>query len=166
MSNKKKIAKLDKSEAAKLKEALEKRQLGDTSEPTTVTISSGDKSVTMTSDPLKEAADLIAGRSVGKKLRKLVKEAVARKIKPEQTDMVKEGKLFVPEPTSPLYLAGKRLADCIDKEETIKNDKAEAITEVLKCMKKAKRLMYRVCGFTFEFHHQGASDKLKVIKPK
>lgn len=164
MSNKKKIAKLDKSEAAKLKEALEKRQLGDTSEPTTVTISSGDKSVTMTSSDLKDAA--ASPDKASKKLRKLVKEAVARKIKPEQTDMVKEGKLFVPEPTSPLYLAGKRLADCIDKEETIKNDKAEAITEVLKCMKKAKRLMYRVCGFTFEFHHQGASDKLKVIKPK
>ena len=164
MSNKKKIAKLDKSEAAKLKETLEKRQLGDTSEPTTVTISSGDKSVTMTSSDLKDAA--ASPDKASKKLRKLVKEAVARKIKPEQTDMVKEGKLFVPEPTSPLYLAGKRLADCIDKEETIKNDKAEAITEVLKCMKKAKRLMYRVCGFTFEFHHQGASDKLKVIKPK
>lgn len=164
MSNKKKPAKLDKSEAAKLKETLEKRQLGDTSEPTTVTISSGDKSVTMTSSDLKDAA--ASPDKASKKLRKLVKEAVARKIKPEQTDMVKEGKLFVPEPTSPLYLAGKRLADCIDKEETIKNDKAEAITEVLKCMKKAKRLMYRVCGFTFEFHHQGASDKLKVIKPK
>ena len=163
MSNKKKIAKLDKSEAAKLKETLEKRQLGDTSEPTTVTISSGDKSVTMTSSDLKDAA--ASPDKASKKLRKLVKEAVARKIKPEQTDMVKEGKLFVPEPTSPLYLAGKRLADCIDKEETIKNDKAEAITEVLKCMKKAKRLMYRFCGFTFEFHHQGASDKLKVIKP-
>ena len=164
MSNKKKIAKLDKSEAAKLKETLEKRQLGDTSEPTTVTISSGDKSVTMTSSDLKDTA--ASPDKASKKLRKLVKEAVARKIKPEQTDMVKEGKLFVPEPTSPLYLAGKRLADCIDKEETIKNDKAEAITEVLKCMKKATRLMYRVCGFTFEFHHQGASDKLKVIKPK
>ena len=77
-----------------------------------------------------------------------------------------EGKLDVPEPTSPLYIAGKRLAEAVEQEELAKDEKAEAMLELQKAMKNAKRYNYKASGYTFELQHFGASDKVKVIKPK
>ena len=106
-----------------------------------------------------------------KKLRELadkVKSASRRILKPkqEQTDMVTSGKLTVPEPDSPLYKAGKRLREAIEQESLVKDEKAEAMQQVTAAMKKAKRYNYKVDGYCFELQHFGATDKIKVLKPK
>lgn len=132
-----KAAKITKSKAAELKEALEKRQLGDT-----------------TATPKAKK-----GKATEQK-----PERHIRKPKEEQRDLVDEGKLVVP--TSPLYKAGKRLKDACIQEKLNDEEKAEAIADVLKCMKKARRYNYNVEGFGFELDHQGAKDKVRIIKPK
>ena len=113
-------------------------------------------------------------RTNAKKLAKLAAAIEAldkparRTLKPksEQLDMVTEKKLDVPEPTSPLYIAGKRLKEAVQQEQLNKDEKAEAMNEVLKCMKNAKRYHYRVEGYVFELMHKGAADSVKVVKPK
>lgn len=119
----------------------------------TITITAGDVTVKTSSKKLKKLADQ-------------VENAKAAGRKPKQTDMVTEGKLAVPEPTSPLYIAGKRLATAVEDENDIKEEKAEAIQDVIKAMRSAKRYNYKVQGYTFELQHFGAQDKVKVIKPK
>lgn len=140
-----KPVKITKSAAAALKETLEKRSLGD---KTPVAMKLGKNGKLSKADKKKV-------------------EAAARKIlkpKEEQRDLVNEGKLVVP--TSPLYVAGKRLKDCCIQEKLNDDEKAEAIADVLKCMRKAKRYNYNVEGYGFELDHQGAKDKVRIIKPK
>ena len=92
----------------------------------------------------------------------------AKKLTPktQQRDMITEGKLMVPEPDSPLYKAGKRLAEAVEQEQLVKDEKGEALQEVIGAMRKAKRYNYKVSGYIFELQHFGAQDKVKVIKPK
>ena len=91
-----------------------------------------------------------------------------RKLKPksQQIDLVTDGKMLVPEPDSPLYKAGKRLAEAVEQVDLAVDEKAEALQEVIKSMKNAKRYTYKVAGYVFEFVHKGASDNVKVIKLK
>jgi len=127
-------------------------------EPRDINLPAGDD-ITIT------AGDVTVSTST-KKLKKLADDVKAAGRKPKQGDMVNEGKLLVPEPDSPLYKAGKRLAEAVELQEQTKDEIAEANLEVMKAMRNAKRYLYRVKGYTFELHHRGAEDKVKVIKPK
>lgn len=167
---------ITKSKAAELKDALEARQVGAAPkdlEDTAVTITTGTgKQVKTTLKKMIAASTAQKIGPAGKKFKAALETALGTperktlKPKTEQLDMVTEKKLDVPEPTSPLYLAGKRLKEAIVQEELLKDEKAEAQQEVLKAMKKAKRYNYRVEGYLFELAHTGAMDKVKVIKPK
>lgn len=137
-----KPVKVSKSKAAELKEALEKRQLGDKSPATP--------------------------KASKKKAAKPAAKVAIKKLKPKtaQLDMVTEGKLLVPEPNSPLYKVGKRLSEVVEQETLIKDEKADAMQEVVKAMRKARRYNYKVRGYIFEIVHKGAEDKVRIIKPK
>ena len=145
-----------KSKAAELKDALEKRQVGQPD----------------ITDKLKPGLkDGKTGNSIKASVQreKVGKSKAAKKLKPlqpkaDQIDMVDSKLLVVP--TSPLFIAGKKLKDAVAQEELIKDVKAEAALEVLKCMKKAKRYNYSVEGYRFELDHKGAIDKVRVVKPK
>ncbi len=169
---KSKKAKLSKSAAAELKAQMEANQIGHGELPPVP-----DPTDTVTITPAGEEM-LTKSEKKARKLEEKLKAAVAAagetepaepkkgRKKDAQGDFVSNGKLFVPEPDSPLYKAGKRLADVITTLKDATDEKAEAELEVAKAMKNAKRLCYKVAGYTYELQHLGARDKIKVIKPK
>lgn len=156
------ILKIDKSTVATLKDQMEANQVRTTLPPTdadniTITVDSHSP-VTTSSKKLAQLAAKV--KAAGKPQRRLLKE------KASQGDMVTDGKMIVPEPTSPLYIAGKRLKEACIQEKLNDDEKAEAMLEVMQAMRRAKRYIYKVEGYAFELHHQGAQDKVRVIKPK
>lgn len=157
------ILKIDKSTVATLKDQMEANQVGatlpstDADDNITITVD-GHSPVTTSSKKLAQLAAKV--KAAGKPPRRLLKE------KSSQGDMVTDGKMIVPEPTSPLYIAGKRLKEACIQEKLNDDEKAEAMLEVMQAMRRAKRYIYKVEGYAFELHHQGAQDKVRVIKPK
>ena len=158
-----KAIKVTKSKAAEIKEALEKGQVAgpDITDKLNPDLKDG-KTGKVVDVKLTKKGKLTKGSKA--KVSDVVRAAMADKYPPKQVDMVDAKMIIVPE--SPLYKAGKKAKDIVAQEEMIKDAKAEAVAELLKAMRKAKKYRYAVEGYSFELEHKGPQDKIKVVKPK
>lgn len=71
----------------------------------------------------------------------------------------------MPKPDA-IGLHAQNLRTAIEKLDAASEEKGEAIDKLMKAMRRAKRHNIRIDGYVFEFHHQGAKDSIKVVKPK
>ena len=142
---KSKPAKLTRSKAAELKDAIEKGQVG---KP----------------DAVDKIKGVLLDGNTGKPVPAAKKEKGA---KPKQLDMVDEKMVKLDQRRlGVLGKAGTRLAKAVTNLADMVEEKGKAMENMVKAMQKAKRYRYTCAGLVFELTHKGPQDTIKVVKPK
>jgi hypothetical protein len=62
--------------------------------------------------------------------------------------------------------AAQRLRTAIEKLDACKDEKDEAVENLMKSLVDAKRRDISIDGYKFEMRHEGPKDTIKIVKPK
>jgi hypothetical protein len=90
------------------------------------------------------------------------KKPKTRKIAPAKGELP----LVVEVPDTPLARASIKMAECQKAYDEALKALGECKTELVKCMKNAKRYLVQVRGFKFNRTHVGPKEGIKVEKVK
>lgn len=119
------------------------------------TISQGERPITFT-----ETNGAPTRKERRKKAKEVDAEKAASRAKPKTDELP-----GMPAPDG-VGLAAQKFQTSLEKLESAQLEKGDCMTALYKALVKAKRTSITVNGYTFERHHQGPRDTIKVKKPK